>query len=153
MIEIIKKRYKFILLILVILFLDQITKRIIISNIDTLINKSFIIFRLAYVENYGAAFNVFSGNRIFLALISIISSIILIYLTIFRNGFNKLDRIGLSLILGGSIGNGIDRILNGFVIDFIDINGIDFPIFNIADISINLGFFLLIISIFNGNKK
>ena len=65
MIEIIKKRFKYIILILVIIFLDQATKRILISNIDKLINKSFFIFKLAYIENYGAAFNIFTGNRIF----------------------------------------------------------------------------------------
>ena len=153
MIEIIKKRFKYIILILVIIFLDQTTKRILISNIDELINKSCFIFKLAYIENYGAAFNIFTGNRIFLTLISIVCSIILIYLTLFRNGFNKLERIGLSLILSGSIGNGIDRILNGFVVDFINLNFIKFPIFNIADISINVGFLLLIISIFNIKRK
>ena len=153
MIEIIKKRFKYIILILVIIFLDQATKRILISNIDKLIDKSFFIFKLAYVENYGAAFNIFTGNRIFLTLVSIVCSIILIYLTLFRNGFNKIERIGLSLILSGSIGNGIDRILNGFVVDFINLNFIKFPIFNIADISINLGFLILMISIFNIKKK
>ena len=153
MILTLKKRFKYIILILVIVFLDQETKRILINNIDTLINKSFIIFRLAYIENYGAAFNIFNGNRLFLSLISIASSIILIYLILFRNTLNKLDRLGLSLILSGTVGNGIDRILHGFVVDFINLNFINFPIFNLADISINIGFILLIISIFNVKRK
>ena len=153
MILTLKKRFKYIILILVIVFLDHETKRILINNIDTLINKSFIIFRLAYIENYGAAFNIFNGNRLFLSLISIASSIILIYLILFRNTLNKLDRLGLSLILSGTVGNGIDRILHGFVVDFINLNFINFPIFNLADISINIGFILLIISIFNVKRK
>ena len=50
-------------------------------------------------------------------------------------------------ILGGTIGNGIDRVINGYVIDFINLKFIDFPIFNIADVSINIGFFIILYSL------
>ena len=59
---------------------------------------------------------------------------------------------GYSLILGGTLGNGLDRILNGYVIDFIKLNHINFPIFNIADISINIGFFLILYSLLKIRK-
>ena len=121
-------------------------------NYKTLINKNFLIFRIDFVKNYGAAFNIFSGNRIFLSSISIIFSILLTYLILRLNTLNSLDLLSYSFILGGTIGNGIDRILRGFVIDFINLNFINFPVFNIADISINIGFIFLFYSIFK-NKR
>ena len=80
-------------------------------------------------------------------MISIFFSIILINL-ILKNTSNKLEIYSYSFILGGTIGNGLDRIMKGFVVDFININIINFPVFNIADISINIGFILLLYSIF-----
>tara|TARA_Y100001978_G_scaffold137554_1_gene122998 strand:- start:201 stop:548 length:348 start_codon:yes stop_codon:yes gene_type:complete len=109
------------------------------------LNKDFLIFTITFVRNYGAAFNIFSGSRIFLSFISIISTIILFYF-IFRKENKLINNYGLSFILAGSIGNGIDRIINGYVIDFIQIKFINFPVFNIADIVINLGVLILIIS-------
>ena len=134
----------FLSLSIFIILIDQFTKYLIFYNYKTLINKDFIFFRLDFIKNYGAAFNIFSGNRIFLSLISIIFSILLIYLILRKNTLNQFDLIAYSFILGGTIGNGIDRILKGFVIDFINLNIINFPVFNIADISINFGFFLLL---------
>ena len=112
-----------------------------------LLNKDLIIFTIELVHNYGAAFNIFSGSRLFLSFISIISIIILFYL-IFLGDNKLINKYGFSLILAGSIGNGIDRIFNGYVIDFIKIKFIDFPVFNIADIVINIGVLFLIVSYF-----
>ena len=131
-----------------IITLDQISKYIITSNYDYFLNKNIIIFSINYVRNYGAAFNIFEGNRVFLSSISIISSLILIYFIFFKGRLNLLDRYGLSLILAGSLGNGIDRIIKGYVIDFINLKLFDFPIFNIADIAINIGCIILIINYF-----
>ena len=111
------------------------------------LNKDLKIFKLDYVENNGAAFNIFSGNRIFLSIISVIFSIILIYLIFRKKTKSLLDLYSYSFILGGTFGNGIDRIANGYVIDFINLNIIDFPVFNVADISINIGFILILYSI------
>ena len=139
------KRYLFIITTFTIL--DQITKIYVNLNINKLLNKDLLIFTIEFVRNYGAAFNIFSGNRIFLSFISVISSIILFYF-IFINENKSINKLGLSLILAGSIGNGIDRIMNGYVIDFIKIKFIDFPVFNIADIVINIGVFVLLIGYF-----
>ena len=152
MIYLIKKRLKLIFLLLIIILGDQISKKIIVDNIDILSNRSFIIFKINYIENYGAAFNLFYGNTLFLSLVSIFSSIILTYLIFYKRDIKEFDKIGLSLILAGTIGNGIDRVIKGFVVDFINLHFINFPVFNIADISINVGFFLLLISIFNVKK-
>ena len=135
-----------------IFIIDQFTKYLIFYNNKIFINKDFLLFKLDFVKNYGAAFNIFSGNRIFLSFISIFFSIILIYIILRKNTSNLLDRYSYSFILGGTLGNGLDRIIKGFVVDFINLNIINFPVFNIADISINIGFILLLYSIFK-NKK
>ena len=104
------------------------------------------------MKNYGAAFNLFSGSRLFLSLISIFFSILLIYLILRKNNLNSFELYSYSFILGGTIGNGIDRIYKGFVVDFINLNIINFPVFNIADISINIGFLFLLYNIFKTNR-
>ena len=131
-----------------IILIDQFTKYLMLYNKKIFINKDFLFFKLDFVKNYGAAFNIFSGNRIFLSFISIFFSIILFYLILRKNTSNTLELYSLSFILGGTIGNGLDRIFKGFVVDFIKLNIISFPVFNIADISINIGFVLILYSIF-----
>ena len=103
-----------------IIILDQFTKFFILYNNKVLVNKDFLLFKLDFVKNYGAAFNIFSGNRIFLSCISIIFSILLTYLILRKNTLNTFDLYSYSFILGGTIGNGIDRIYKGFVVDFIN---------------------------------
>ena len=148
----IQTKLYFLSLSMFIILLDQYTKYLMISNYKEFINKDFLLFRLDFVKNYGAAFNLFSGSRIFLSLISIFFSILLIYLISSKNTLNPLDLYSYSFILGGTIGNGIDRISKGFVIDFINLNIINFPVFNIADISINIGFIFLLYNIFKNNR-
>ena len=152
MINKVKTNIYFLSLSFFIILTDQFTKHLIFDNYEKFANKDFLLFRLDFVKNYGAAFNIFSGNRIFLSLISVIFSILLIYLILRKNTLNQFDLFAYSFILGGSIGNGIDRILKGFVVDFINLNIINFPVFNIADISINIGFIFLLFRIFK-NKQ
>ena len=152
MINKIQTKLYFLSLSIFIVLIDQFTKYLISYNNKLFINKDFLLFRLDFVKNYGAAFNIFSGNRIFLSFISIIFSILLIYLIFRKNTINSLDLYSYSFILGGTIGNGIDRIYKGFVVDFINLNIINFPVFNIADISINIGFIFLLFSIFKNNR-
>ncbi len=148
MIKKIKTKLYFLFLSFLIILIDQYTKYLIFYNYKLFINKDFLLFRLEFVKNYGAAFNIFSGSRIFLSFISITFSILLIYF-ILRNKTSKfIDLYSYSFILGGTIGNGMDRVLKGFVIDFINLNVINFPVFNIADISINIGLIFIIYSIF-----
>tara|TARA_B100000945_G_C20244966_1_gene531774 strand:- start:320 stop:778 length:459 start_codon:yes stop_codon:yes gene_type:complete len=152
MINKIHTKLYFLSLSIFIIILDQFTKYLIFYNYETFINNDFLLFRLDFVKNYGAAFNIFSGNRIFLSSISIIFSILLTYLILRKNTLILVDLYSYSFILGGTIGNGMDRILRGYVIDFINLNIINFPVFNIADISINIGFIFLLYSIFK-NKR
>ena len=152
MINKIQTKLYFLFLSIFIVLIDQFTKYLIFYNKKSFINKDFLLFKLDFVKNYGAAFNIFSGSRIFLSSISIIFSILLIYLIFRKNTLNSFDLYAYSFILGGTIGNGIDRIYKGFVVDFINLNIINFPVFNIADISINIGFIFLLYNIFKNNR-
>ena len=152
MINKVQTKIYFFLLSIFILIIDQITKYIMFHNYKIFVNKNFLLFRIDFVKNYGAAFNIFSGSRIFLSIISVIFTLILIYLLLRNNNIDKIDFYSYSLILAGTMGNGLDRIIRGFVIDFINLNFISFPVFNIADISINIGFILLLYTIFKNNR-
>ena len=152
MINKIQTKLYFLSLSIFIVLIDQFTKYLMFYNKKLFINKDFLLFKLDFVKNYGAAFNIFSGSRIFLSLISILFSTLLIYLIVRKNTLNSFDLYSYSFILGGTIGNGIDRIYKGFVVDFINLNIINFPVFNIADISINIGFIFLLYKIFKNNR-
>ena len=148
----IRIKFQLLYIILLIILIDQISKYWIKKNLIYIINKNMIFFSFNFVQNDGAAFNILSGNRLILSSISLISSIVLIYIIFIKDNIKIKTKLSLSFILAGSIGNGIDRFFRGFVIDFIDLNFIDFPIFNIADISINIGFIIILYSIFKQNK-
>ena len=152
MINKIQTKLYFLSLSILILLIDQFTKYFIFINYKIFLNKDFLLFRLDFVKNYGAAFNILSGSRIFLSLISIIFSSLLIFLILSKKNLKSIDFLSYSFILGGTLGNGIDRIFKGFVIDFINLNFINFPVFNIADISINIGFIILLYNIFKNNR-
>ena len=152
MINKIQTKLYFLSLSTFIVLIDQFTKYLMFYNKNLFINKDFLLFKLDFVKNYGAAFNIFSGSRIFLSLISIFFSLLLIYLIFRKKTLNTLDLYSYSFILAGTIGNGIDRVYKGFVVDFINLNIINFPVFNIADISINIGFIFLLYNIFKNNR-
>ena len=144
MLNIKNKKFYFILLSLLIILSDQFTKNIIIRYHKELLNNDLILFSIDYVKNYGAAFNLFNGNRMFLSIVSTIVSVILIYFILIKKNITNLDLLSYGFILGGTFGNGIDRLTKGYVIDFINLNFINFPVFNIADISINIGLIFII---------
>ena len=134
-----------------IFFLIDISSKYIISKIVTLGNSIDIIknfLRISYVKNTGAAFSLLDGNTLFVTIIGIVIIIMIIWY-LYKNKVNKMiDKIGYSLILGGSIGNLFDRVCYGYVRDFIDIQigEYNYPIFNLADSFIVIGVILLFIS-------
>ena len=141
---------------IIIFIIDQITKCIISSYLK--LNESITIikdyFYIKYINNTGASWGILSNNRILLIVLSIIALIILIrYINTFKK--TKLNEIGFGFLLGGIIGNLCDRLLFGYVKDFIDLIVLhyDFPVFNIADIFIVCGVILLIISIIRGEDS
>ena len=153
MINIKQHRLYFIFLSILICLLDQFSKYIISINFNSIRNNDLIFFTIDYLENDGAAFNIFSGSRILLSLVSIIFSFVLIYIII-KNNINKtIELLSYSFILGGTMGNGLDRILKGYVVDFINLNFINFAVFNIADVSINIGFILILYNLFKLRNK
>lgn len=144
------KNLTFILTIFIIIF-DQVTKLMAIKYLKT--SPPFIIldnfFQFHYVENYGAAFGILQNKKIFFVIITLV---VIFAITVFlvKNYYeiNGFMRIGLSMLLGGAIGNFIDRLRLGYVVDFISfrlINRYDFPVFNIADIFIVAGTGLILL--------
>ena len=139
------------ILVIITVLIDQISKLIILKNIFFL-SQGINIFwglNIVYVENRGVSFGLLSEFNIpfYLGILSFIISGYIIYLILKTK--NKLEIIGLSLILGGALGNGYDRLVNGYVIDFIDIyfKKYHWPAFNFADLFITLGAILFLIEI------
>lgn len=150
-----KKKIILIVTGIAIILLDQLTKIVLTDKNITLI-PNFINF--TYTENTGVAFGIASNNIIMVIIVNvIILGFIIKFLKDNSKKANYSILFSLVLILSGAIGNLTDRLFRGFVIDFIDINVFSFPNFNIADISIVLGIFILIIvitkSIIKENKE
>lgn len=151
-----KKKYIYVILVSVLLVVfDQITKALIISNYNVheysvVINNFFNIF---YIRNYGAAFGILSQNIIFLIGITCIM-IYYVFYEIKRNINNNLSIFSLTLVLGGAVGNLIDRIFRGYVVDFLSFRlfNYDMPVFNVADIFITCGVILVIFCILREGK-
>ena len=113
------------------------------------VNESFILLKnvlnITYVHNYGAAFSIFTGARWILVLITIVVLNIIYIFFIKNKKLNKYQTIVYSMLLGGIMGNLIDRFFYGYVIDYIDIRLFNFAIFNIADSLIVISVILLIV--------
>ena len=111
------------------------------------------VFSFTYHENRGAAFGMFSNSRwIFMTISTLAILAIAVYLFVISED-NILRSVSLSFIVGGGIGNMIDRIFNGYVVDFLYFELIDFPVFNVADIFVTIGAFLLVIQLLFFDKK
>jgi signal peptidase II len=103
---------------------------------------------LTYVTNTGAAFSLFSQGAGWLRWLSLMVSLGLIALAWFGPALTTFEQLGYSFILGGALGNGIDRFVAGYVVDFLDFRLIRFPVFNLADVFINAGIICLLIATF-----
>lgn len=133
---------------IIIILLDQITKfyavQLLKGNAPVVIIENFL--RLNYVENFGAAFGILQNKKIFFIIITTIVVIgIIVYIKTNTN-LTITMKIALAMVIGGAIGNLIDRVRLGYVIDFVDVNfwGLyDFPVFNIADSSIVIATILI----------
>lgn len=138
----------------VLVAVDQIIKN---WAAETLIKGDIAVIEnvlyLKYAENTGVAFSMFSDNR--WILIGVTSIMLIAVLAFFLSGkvTEKLEIFSLSLLLSGGVGNLIDRISLGYVIDYIDVRIINFAIFNFADICICIGAFLLCVAVYFSDKK
>jgi len=150
-----------ILITLIVLVLDQLTKLLVRTSMEIFesipILKSVFgdTFMFTYVQNSGASFSLspFSpaGNRIFFVIVGFIAIGFIIYLM--RRAEHRIQIIAFGLVIGGALGNMIDRIMIGSVTDFVDVDFPDlimqrFPIFNVADSAIFIAMVLIIIDMF-----
>lgn len=138
--------------ILFLIGIDQLSKYIVVLNLKgnepLIIIDNFLSF--FYLENRGAAFGILQGRKMIFSIITIIVLIVL-FSVLYKNYHHNSSMLKFtaSLLIGGSIGNFIDRIRLDYVVDFISLNifGYDFAVFNIADMFIVIGTLLLVIMI------
>jgi len=145
-------------LILSILFVivDQVVKMWIVNNFSLHDGMELIkgLVSILYVRNTGAAWGMFEGKMVFFYLITAVAVGTLLYLMFKEKGKSKLLLTAYSLILAGAVGNFIDRIRLGYVVDMFKFEFIDFPIFNVADICLTIGvIFLFYYVIFKEQSK
>ena len=144
---------------LFIILADQITKYLALTK---LVNKKPIVLienllELHFVKNYGAAFGIMQNQRVFFIVITTIVLLVMsIYMIQKRNKLTNIVKVAIGFLLGGALGNLIDRVKLGYVIDFIKVDLgklYDFPVFNVADIFIVIGTGLLILIIIYDNHE
>lgn len=150
-----KKSLIVLISILLLIVFDQIIKYLIISNFNIGEEKILIdnFLKFIYIRNTGAAFGILSGNIILLIGISLFL-IFYIVKEMKKNIDNNLSLLSFSLILGGAVGNLIDRIFRGYVVDFISFTlfNREMSIFNVADMYITIGVILLIYIVLKEGK-
>ncbi len=132
-------------LLIIDIIIKIIVKKFMIVNESIKLIDDF--FYITYVKNNGAAFSILKGKKIFLIIFSLIIIISLIIYLYKKKDVKKLESVSYSLLLAGAIGNLIDRIVYGYVVDYFNfyIFNYDFPIFNLADSFIVIGILLLFV--------
>ena len=135
---------------------DQVTKILTVANIALYLDVEFIpgFLGLTYVQNTGAAFSSFEGQQWLFALIFALFTAGVVY-EYFKKpmGFTTFERWCIAAIYGGGLGNMIDRVRLGYVVDMIETKFMVFPVFNVADCFITCGCILMLISLCFFNKE
>ena len=141
-------RVKYYILSIFVIFLDQGSKFLTKHYMDLYESKEVLgdYLKYTYIRNPGMAFGIQIGNKTLFTIFSIIASVVIFIYLLKTRGNEKYIKLSLSLILGGAIGNLIDRISYGSVVDFIDvgIGNLRWPIFNVADSAVTVGMVILI---------
>lgn len=155
-----EKQYRILPMAILSLFfiiLDQVTKYIIVKTMDVGDSIPVIgdILKITSHRNHGAAWGMLQNQMVFFYIITVIVLVALIYFYIKEAANHLLMQTGLMLIFAGAIGNFIDRLLRGNVVDFIDtkIINYDFPIFNVADSCLTIGVFILLYELLFNQKE
>ncbi len=134
---------------------DQVTKWLTVANIPLFTDVPFIpgVMNLTYVQNTGAAFSMFEGAQWLFVVIFVLLTAALFY-EYFKKPmpFSTFERWCIAAIYGGGLGNMIDRVRLGYVVDMLETEFIEFPVFNVADCFITCGCILLIVHIIFFNK-
>ena len=155
-----KKKYYIgisLLLAFLIIIFDQISKWIIASSMK--IGDSYEVIphflNITSHRNNGAAWVILSGKMGFFYIITLVILVVLVLFYIKEAKYNLFMQVAITLLFAGALGNFIDRVFNGEVVDFIDTNifGYDFPIFNIADSSLTIGVIFVIIALLKDTTK
>ena len=146
------------LLVIVIVFFDQAAKMKVAAVLGPTDAISVLpgIVDIVYVKNTGAAFSFLSAKSygiVILSCVSVIFCLAVLWYLIRKKPKNKLLLLALAMMFSGAMGNAIDRIARGYVIDFIETKFISFPVFNIADIMITLGAGLMVIYVLFFDKE
>jgi len=147
-------RTSYFVLTLVLLIIDRLTKWWVYSSLDRGVPNDLIgnVIRLTRVHNDGGAFGIFPGGGTVFLVVSGVVSLILFLILLTMQIDSRLIKSGMALVLGGALGNLVDRVQWGYVLDFFEIRG--FPIFNVADSCITVGAVLIVLAIlFGGERK
>ena len=141
------KQVLYLVISLLVVVADQWLKNYIVTNFKIGDEKTIIpgILSFTYLQNDGAAWNIFSGQMILFYLISIAAIVVVVYYLFNPKYKNWLFDTGLALVLGGIVGNFIDRLHLKYVIDMLQLDFVQFNIFNIADSAITVGIFRVFI--------
>ena len=123
-----------------VLLLDQLSKSLAVANLPLGSSAPLLpgLLSLQLVQNTGAAFSLFTGNPQLLGLVSLLVSIGIAVWIQRQEQLTLTRSLGVGLLLGGALGNGLDRWRLGYVVDFLAIVPVSFPVFNLADVAINL---------------
>lgn len=146
-----------ILVIIILVACDQVSKYFVAANMTEGQTISILqdFFHITYVKNRGVAFGALQGKLYIITIISVVAvSAIIFYILKNKTKIPKLSYIAYLFIISGAIGNITDRIVRNFVVDLFDFRGIWKYVFNVADVWINVGVFLMILEyIFDARKK
>ena len=155
-----KSGLSFLWLSAVAFLLDLLTKYIVVQKFDLYESVNVLpVFNLTYVRNYGAAFSFLADHdgwqKYFLILLAMGISLMLAYFMKKNRADQTLQNAAYALIIGGALANMVDRVYNGFVVDFFDFywDIYHYPVFNVADIAICIGAGLLALDAFKGDKN
>ena len=155
-----KSGLSFLWLSTVTFLLDLLTKYIVVQKFDLYESLNILpVFNLTYVRNYGAAFSFLADHdgwqKYFFILLAVGISLMLAYFMKKNRADQTLQNAAYALIIGGALANMVDRVYNGFVVDFFDFywDIYHYPVFNVADIAICIGAGLLALDAFKGDKN
>ncbi len=143
----------YICLMVAVVLSDQFLKFYIQQNVPLNVSYEVIpdVLSIGYVRNFGAAWSMWLGQRWLLSIISLVA------LVIFGYYFKKLHHnwgygLGFSLLIGGTLGNLLDRLFSGYVVDMLELDLINFPVFNIADCALTLGVIVILITMLKDDE-
>ena len=139
---------------LIIFGLDQLVKYFVVTHIKLNTTVSFIphVLSLSNVRNDGAAWSILQGQQLLLFVITVAALAVMLIL-LKKNWNDRLFAWALTLMIGGTLGNFLDRLRLGYVVDMFTLDFMNFPIFNVADCALTVGVILLIIALFTGDDN